>query len=232
MEVVYATVRRAAAADLGYLDHMRRITDVEYEWVVKDGKVDAKVLKRDNLIYLAITTMDEGSKSICAPVRSMRTSRGCCCNDFRPSSSKPRPNQTRGTGAGKRPHSLRRGGARGASVGAWGSETVMGVAEGPQLPFDPFAKDLEQGDAAATAAATAAVVATQGRQAGAERGGGGDPIGGPRELWYWVPCADGKQFTCLPVRHSSTQEWCQHPDPDRDRDLPRMVRGGHVWPPS
>ena len=79
------------------------------------------------------------------------------------------------------------------------------------MPFDPFAKDLEQGDAAAAAAgaATVAVVATQERQAGAERGrksggAGRDPIGGPREWWYWVPCADGKQFTCLPVRHSSS----------------------------
>jgi hypothetical protein len=126
---------------------------------------------------------------------------------------KPRPNQTRGTATGKRPYDLRRSGARGAGVGAWGSETVRGVAEGPQLPFDPFAKDLEQGDAAAAAAATAAtvaVVATQERQAGAERGrksggAGGDPIGGPPREWlYWVPCADGKQFTCLPVRHSSS----------------------------
>ena len=77
------------------------------------------------------------------------------------------------------------------AFGAWGSETVRGVAEGPKLPFDPFAKDLEQGDAAA-AAATVAVMATQERQAGAVRGrkgggAGGDPIGGPREWWYWVP---------------------------------------------
>ena len=63
------------------------MTDVESEWVVKDGKVDVRVLKCDNLFYLAITTMDEGSKSICAPVRPMRTSCRCCCNDFRPSSS-------------------------------------------------------------------------------------------------------------------------------------------------
>ena len=44
---------------------------------------------------------------------------------------------------------------------------MRGVAEGPQLPFDPFAKDLEQGDAAAAAAAataaTVVVVATQER---------------------------------------------------------------------
>ena len=96
---------------------------------------------------------------------------------------KPRPNQTRGTAAGKRPLGLRRGGARGTGVGAWGSATVRGVAEGPQLPFDPFAKDLEQGDAAAVAAAvaTVAVVATEERQAGAERGrksgDAGDGIG-------------------------------------------------------
>ena len=163
---------RPAVADLGYLDDMQRMTDVESEWVVKDGKVGVRELKLDNLFYLAITTMDERDKSICAPVWPMRTSCRCYCNDFRPSSSKPRPNQTRGTAAGKRPHGLRRGGARrtGVQVGAWGSETVRGVAEGPQLPFDPFAKDLEQGDAAAAAGATAAVVATQERQAGAERG--------------------------------------------------------------
>ena len=165
--------------------------------------MDVRVLEHGNLLYLAITAMDEGGKSICAPVQPMKTSSECCCNDFRPSSSKPRPNQTCGTAAGKRLLGLRHGGVRGTGVGAWESETVRGVTEGPQLPLDPFAKDLERGDAAA-AAATVAVVATQGRQAGAERGSGSDPIGGPRELWYWVPCADGKQFTCLPVRHSSS----------------------------
>ena len=30
------------------------------------------------------------------------------------------------------------------ALSPWGSETVRGVAEGPQLPFDPFGKDLEQ----------------------------------------------------------------------------------------
>lgn len=77
----------------------------------------------------------------------------------------------------------------------------MSVAGGPQLPFDPFAKDLEQGDAeAAAAAVVAAVATTQEGQAGA----GGGPIGGPCEWWYWVPCAGGIQFTCLPVRHESS----------------------------
>jgi hypothetical protein len=124
---------------------------------------------------------------------------------------KPRPKHTRGTAAGKRPRVLRRGGAGagarstgGASSGAgiWGSETARDVAGGPQLPFDPFARDLEHGDAAAAAAA---VATAQGRQAGAEGGaGGGDLVGGPREWWYWVPCAGGIQFTCLPVRHGST----------------------------
>ena len=109
------------------------MTNVGSEWVVKDGLVHLRVLKRDNLFYLAITTIDEGSKSIRAPVQRMRTSCGCCCNDFRPSSSKPHPNQTRGTAAGKSPHGLRRGGARGAGLYAWGSETVRDVAEGPQL---------------------------------------------------------------------------------------------------
>ena len=33
---------------------------------------------------------------------------------------KPHLNQTGGTAAGKRLHGLRRGGARGAGVGAWG----------------------------------------------------------------------------------------------------------------
>jgi hypothetical protein len=100
---------------------------------------------------------------------------------------RPRPNQTRGTAAGKRRHGHRRGGARGAGVGAWESEIVRSVAEGPQLPFNPFAKDLEQGDAAAAAAAaTVAVVATRERQAGAERrrkseGAGSDSISGSRE---------------------------------------------------
>jgi len=75
------------------------------------------------------------------------------------------------------------------------------------LPFDPFAKDIEQGDAVIAAVATA-----QDKQAGAERGrksGGAegacsDPVGGPREWWYWVPCAGGIQFTCLPVRQGSS----------------------------
>ena len=35
---------------------------------------------------------------------------------------------------------------------------MRSVAEGPQLPFDPFAKDLEQGDAAAAAATAATIV--------------------------------------------------------------------------
>jgi hypothetical protein len=35
---------------------MRRMTDAELEGVVKDGKVDVRVLKHDNLFYLAITT--------------------------------------------------------------------------------------------------------------------------------------------------------------------------------
>lgn len=82
----------------------------------------------------------------------------------------------------------------------------MSVAGRPQLPFDPFAKDLEQGDVAAAAAA--AVATAQEGQAGAERekrsgGAGGNLVGGPREWWYWVPCAGGIQFTCLPVRHGS-----------------------------
>jgi len=126
---------------------------------------------------------------------------------------KPRPKHTRGTAAGKRPRVLRRGGggggARGAGVGVWGSETARSVAGEPQLPFDPFAKDLEQGDAAAAAAG---VATAQERQAGAERGrksGGGaaaagELVGGPREWWYWVPCAGGVQLTCLPVRHGSS----------------------------
>ena len=80
------------------------------------------------------------------------------------------------------------------------------VAGGPQLPFDPFAKDLEQGDAAA---AVAAVATAQERQVGGERGrkcggAGGDPVGGPREWWYWVPCTGGIQSTCLPPRHGSS----------------------------
>lgn len=125
---------------------------------------------------------------------------------------KPRPNHTRGTAAGKRPRGLRRGGSRGAGgvgvgVGVWGRETARSVAGGPQLPFDPFAKDIEQGDAVIAAVATA-----QDKQAGAERGrkSGGvegacsDPVGGPREWWYWVPCAGGIQFTCLPVRQGSS----------------------------
>ena len=36
-----------------------------------------------------------------------------------------------------------------------GVETVRGVTEGPQLTFDPFGKDLEQGDAAVVAATVA-----------------------------------------------------------------------------
>jgi hypothetical protein len=47
---------RPAAADLGYLDHMWRMTDAEPDWVVKDGKVDVRVWRHDNLFYLAITT--------------------------------------------------------------------------------------------------------------------------------------------------------------------------------
>ena len=148
--------------------------------------MDVRVLKRGNILYLAITTMDEGSKSICAPLQPMRTSCECCCNDFRPSSSKPRPNQTCGTAGGKRPLGLRHGGVRGTGVGARWSETVRGVTEGPQLRFDPFAKDLERGDAAA-AAATVAVVATQERQAGAV------------VVITLAVCA-----TCLLVRHSSS----------------------------
>ena len=115
---------------------------------------------------------------------------------------KPRPNRTRGAAASKRQRGLRRG-AGGAGVGVWGRETARSVAGEPQLPFDPFAKDLEQGDVPAAAVATA-----QERQAGAEGGrnsrgvaGGGGPVGGPREWWYWVPCAGGIEFTCLPVRH-------------------------------
>ena len=118
---------------------------------------------------------------------------------------KPRSNHTRGAAAGKRPRGLRRGGARGAGAGVWGGETARSVAGGPQLPLDPFAKDLEQGDAAAAAAeAVAAVTTVQERQAGAERAVTVDPVGGPREWWYWVPCAGGVQFTCLPVRHGSS----------------------------
>ena len=115
---------------------------------------------------------------------------------------KPRPNHTRGPTAGKRSRRLRRSGAGGASsagTGDWGRETPMSVAGGPQLPFDPFAKDLEQGneEAAAAAVVVAAVATAQEGQAGTT----GGPIGGPREWWYWVPCAGGIQFTCLPVRH-------------------------------
>ena len=57
--------------------------------------------------YLTVTIVDVGSKSICAPVRTMRTSCGCCCNDFGPLARpalplwKLRPNQTRGTAARK-----------------------------------------------------------------------------------------------------------------------------------
>jgi hypothetical protein len=35
---------------------MRRMTDAEPERVVKDEKVDVRVLRHDNLFYLAITT--------------------------------------------------------------------------------------------------------------------------------------------------------------------------------
>ena len=80
------------------------------------------------------------------------------------------------------------------------------VAGGPQLPIDPFAKDLEQSDAAAAAAVVATaqeglVGGERGRKIG---GAGGDPVGGPREWWYWVPCTGGIQFTCLPLRHGSS----------------------------
>jgi hypothetical protein len=86
---------------------------------------------------------------------------------------KPRPARARGTAAGKRP--------RGAG--------------GPQLPFDPFAKDLEQGDAGAAAAASAMAWDGQAGEGGGGGGrmaeGAGGPIGGPRQWWYWVP------FACL-----------------------------------
>ena len=105
---------------------------------------------------------------------------------------KPRPTRARGTAAGKRP----RGAGAGAGAGAWRKETA--VAGGPQLPFDPFAKDLEQGDAAAAAAAAGAALATaRDGEAGKEGGGegmaegAGDLIGGPRHWWYWCP------FACL-----------------------------------
>lgn len=97
---------------------------------------------------------------------------------------KPRPARARGTAAGKRP--------RGAGTGAWRKEAV---ASRPQLPFDPFAKDLEQGDAAEAAAAAGAALATardeQAGEAGRMVEGAGGPIGGSRQWWYWVP------FACL-----------------------------------
>ena len=116
---------------------------------------------------------------------------------------KPSSNHTRGVAAGKRTRRLRRGAGD-------GRETARSVAGGPRLPLDPLAKDLEQGDVAAAAAAAAAAVAAvataQEIQAGAERvgGGGHHPVGGPREWWYWVPCAGGIEFTCLPVHHGSS----------------------------
>jgi hypothetical protein len=125
---------------------------------------------------------------------------------------KPRPNPTkRGVAAGKRPRNLQvRGGGEGdAGVGVWGKETARSVPDRPQLPFDPFAKDLEQGDA--EEAAVAATVTGQERQAGGAGGAGGgrkgrgaqarSPVGGPREWWFWIPCAGGNSFTRL--RHDS-----------------------------
>jgi len=113
---------------------------------------------------------------------------------------KPRQNPARGAAVGKRPRRLLRRGAGG--VGVWGKETARGVVGGPQLPFDPFAKDLEQGDAVAEAVATAreGEAAAAGERMG--KGTGGDPVGGPREWWYWIPCAGGGiQFACL--RHGA-----------------------------
>jgi hypothetical protein len=102
---------------------------------------------------------------------------------------KPRP--ARGAvAAGKRP----RRGAGSVGSGAWGRQRA--AAGTPQLPLDPFAKDLEQGDAAAAAAAAApaasAVFTAQDGRAGeggeARTGqGAGGPVGGPRQWWYWVP---------------------------------------------
>jgi len=133
---------------------------------------------------------------------------------------KPRPNPNRGAAAGKRPRGLRGGGEGDAGVGGgvWGKETAS-VPDRPQLPFDPFAKDVEQGDAEETA--VVAGVTAQERQAGAGAGAGagararagagrrkgrggqasGDPVGGPREWWFWIPCAGGNSFTRL--RHDS-----------------------------
>ena len=91
---------------------------------------------------------------------------------------------------GKRPR-------RGAGAGAGARENPTAVAGGPLLPFDPFAKDLEQGDAAAVAA-VAAFIAQDGR-AGEGEGGTrtGDGAGGPRQWWYWVPCTCWAPFARL-----------------------------------
>lgn len=110
---------------------------------------------------------------------------------------KPRPARAASATVekGKRPR-------RGAGAGSRENQTA--VAGGPLLPFDPFAKDLEQGDAAAVAA-VAAFIAQDGQVAeggGARTGdGAGGPVGGPRQWWYWVPCACWAPFARLRLRH-------------------------------
>ena len=113
---------------------------------------------------------------------------------------KPRPARAATTTVekGKSP---RRGAGAGAGARAGARENPTAVAGGPLLPFDPFAKDLEQGDAAAVAV-VAAFIAQDERAEGGEGGtrtgdGAGGPVGGPRQWWYWVPCTCWAPFARL-----------------------------------